>query len=177
MRFGSKKNTAGLYVFYAVFALILFLLMASVLPFLSSAKGFVPADLLLCLVCAMSAFADRKSSCIFAVILGFMADLFIFEPTAFSPVVYLASALLVPMLHRYFSYLGSVVMAVCSVPACILRSCVDSAVTVALFRNVQYSEVFARIALPLFVVNFASAIVICFICRLFVKKLRLLSTL
>lgn len=177
MKFNSKKNTVGLCVFFCIVSLVLFLVMASVLPFLGQAKGFPTADLLLCLVCAMSAFMDRKKACIFAVTLGFLADLFLFEPTAFSPVVYLLSALIVPVFHSYFTYLGSVVMAVCSVPACFIRSVLESVVTLTLFENVTASSVLSQITLPTFVVNFASSIVICFVCRLFVGKMRLSASL
>lgn len=172
IRNGGTSNK-GLYVFFGVFALLLFLIIASVFSFLGNEKGLPDADLLLCLVCAACAFMPEKHACIYALIFGLFADLFLYAPTAFSPVVYIVSVLLTSRLCKGFSRLGSVVMAVCSMPAMAIRGTVDTVVTLMLFKDASVKTVLLEMCLPFMLVSFAWAIVICFICRRVVMRLRL----
>lgn len=167
-----KKNETGTYIFVSVFGLVLFLLSASVVPFLAGQKGVPSPDLLLGLVCASSAFLDRRKACIFAVIFGFMSDLFITSPTAFSPIVYLAAVLIVPRCLMFFSRHGTVITAVCSVPAIAVRCIVRAVATSAVFGGVPFASLLSDNVLYTFMFTFASCIVICFVCRRLIYRIK-----
>jgi cell shape-determining protein MreD len=169
----SEKKNTGLYVFFGILGLLLFLLTASALSFISNRKGLPDADLLLCLVCAACAFMPAKRACVFALVFGLFADLFLFAPTAFSPIVYMIAVLLTSRLYRGFSKLGSVVMAVCSIPAFAVKNSVDTVVTLTLFRDASLKKILIDTSLPFMLINFAWAIVICFVCRKLILHLRL----
>lgn len=168
----GRKNVR-LYVFFGIMGLLLFLLTASVLSFLSDKKGLPDADLLLCLVCAACAFMPEKKACIYALVFGLFADLFLFAPTAFSPIVYMVAVLVTSRLYKGFSRLGSVIMAVCSMPAVAIRGTVDAVVTMTLFKDASLRSILLEKSLPFMLIGFAWAIVICFVCRRIVLWMRL----
>lgn len=167
-----KKNDTGAYVFASVMGLITFLLSASVMPFLAGAKNLPAPDLMLALVCALSVLLPVRHACIFAVIFGFVADIFIYAPTAFSPIVYLAAVLIVPNLLRFFTRHGTVIIAVCSVPAILLRCVVRMFATAAEFAEPSFLQIARDSLVYTFLFTFACVIVICFICRLFIRKIK-----
>ena len=172
MAFKYKKiNHRGIHIFTAVAGLVLFLLSSSVIPFLSQLKNAPSPDLLLCLVCASGAFLPKKQACIYAVIFGFFADLFLYAPMSFSPVVYLVSVFVTCICLSFFSEIGSITAAVCSVPAILIRIITKSIATAVVFEDAGFFKVLGENLLPEFAVNFASVIVICFICRRLIYKL------
>lgn len=173
MLYSKQNNKKSLYIFLAVSSLVLFLVQGSVIPFIAGEKNMPYADLLLCFVCIMPCFADFKTSAVFAVCLGFLADLFVFYPTSLSPLVYLTGVCLVFWLYSYFTNISVVTAAVCSIPAFFVKSaaeCVCSffagagtqQLTAMLYRSFVYASL----------INFAAVLIIAFVTKPFLKKLR-----
>ncbi len=172
MAFVNKKYPAASgrnVVFFAIVSLICFLLSSSVLPFLTYDKGLPTPDILLCLVCVISLYVDRKTACIFALVLGFLSDLFINEPVSFSPVIFVASLLVMTMLGKHFSRLGTLSASVCMLPVFVIRMIADTVCFLVRFEESELLEVLTKQTLPSVLVNFAAAIVLTFIIR-FVSK-------
>ena len=165
-----KKSTAK-YVFISIYALLLLLICASVIPFVTIHSGVPSGDLLLCLVCVLCAYSTLKESVVFALIFGLFADLFLYMPTSFSPVVYVAAAVLSGMCLAKFRNLSSVTVAVCSLPAILIRCSVETVTALTSTDGVSFWSIIGSYTLPMLLVNFACAIVICFIFRRFARIL------
>ena len=174
MFYSKQKNKKALYIFTSVTGFVLFLLQGSVIPFLASAKSMPSPDLLLCFACIMPFFADIKTSSVFAVCAGFMADLFISYPTSLSPLVYLLGVCLVYFVYRYFSKINTVTSAVCAIPAFFVKAAAEFIGTLIAFSSsVKPSDVFSKFFVYGLLVNFASVLVISFIISPVLKKLKI----
>ncbi len=171
----NNYNQSKSIVLFAVFSIICFLLSSSVLPFFADSGNAPVPELLLCLVCVMPIYLDRKVSCIFALILGFLTDLFINEPVSFSPVVFVAAVLIVMVTGRYFSRPGTLSVSVCALPALAIRMIVDTVCYIARFSDSELFSVIIGKTLPHLIVNFASAIVITFIVGFFAKRFNIFA--
>lgn len=93
-RFLKNKKTD---IFFILFFIITFILATKLMPHLaisfSSVAGItVKADLLLCSVISMGLLGGRKKAAYFGLITGFVFDVFIGNPYAFSPLVFLICA-------------------------------------------------------------------------------------
>lgn len=173
MNYKYKKDDKGLHIFLAVTAVICFLLASSVFPFLFDSGAKPVPDILLCFVCTLTAFTDIKKASIYALSLGFCADLFINPPTALSPVIFLICMCIATACRRYFSRTGTLVIAICTIPCSFIKyiiSCVVSVLTVegAGVMRAALSQI------PLGLVSdLACAIALAFIMRFIAKKSRL----
>ena len=165
------KNDRRIYVFLGVMSLVVFLLSSSVMPFIAGEKAFPAGDLMLCFACLVPAFVPVKSAVVFALVLGFLSDLFLNEPQCFSPIIFLVSVLLVSFFYRFFSRIGSLTMAVCALPCLAIRSIVDTFVIMASYKDSKAFDVLSAITLPSLAVNFALSIVTAFVLRKLIKKL------
>lgn len=173
----SKENSKKLYVFLIVSSVVLFLAASSVLPFLFGAKGMNTPDVLLCFVCTLPFFTDRKKGSIFAVALGFLADLFITPPVSLSPVVFLLCVLIVPLSARLFSRTGTLVIAICTLPCIILRAVTGIAMTLIVVDGANFAKAVSDYSLMSVVVNFACAICVAFVMRFVSKRLKIQSSI
>lgn len=173
MNYKYKNEGMGKYIFLAAMALICFLLASSVLPFYSAPDSKLPTpDIMLCFVCALPAFADIKKSSIYALSLGLLADLFINPPTALSPIVFLCCMLLSHFCQRYFSRVGTLAIAISTIP-CILLKCIVSAIVAALTVGGGAVKGIVVSYIPMgFVTAFATAIALSFVMRVICKKLK-----
>lgn len=175
MAYAYNKNSKGIYVFFGILSLIVFLVSASVLPFLSQTKNFAMPDLALCLVCILPCFMSVKTACIYALSLGFLSDLFINSPVCFSPVIYLAAVCIMPYFHSHFSRVGTVTAAVCSIPAFLIRGTVGAAVMIYVYGGENFKSIITAKLLPELGVNLACSLVICAVIFYIVEKSRLKS--
>ena len=166
-----KKSNKAKYIFTGVFALVLFLVSASVIPFFMLEGNLPCADLLICLVCAVCPYFTLKESCVTALICGFLADLFLYPPTSFSPVVYVAAVVVTGYFLRRFRASTSVSMAVCSLCAIFIRCAVETVGALSVTEGVSLWDILSSYTLPMVLINFASAIVICFIAKRFFRLL------
>ena len=173
MKYNYKGEGAGKHIFLGVTALVCFLLASSVFPFLSSPDTAKPLpDIMLCFVCALPAFTDIKKASIYALALGFLADLFVNLPTAFSPVVFLCCMMLAYACQKYFSRVGTLVIAISTIPCSIVRKAVRFAVaSFTVGGAAAKKELFMGFPMWL-VVDFALAIALSFIMRVICKKMR-----
>lgn len=158
------------YISLFVFSLVLFLLSSGVLPFIAQEKNAPVPNLLLCAVCASSAFLTRKEAGIFAVICGFFADLFLYLPTSFSPVVYLLASQITPFLLDKVTRRGFVTNAVCSLGAIVVSRALEVAVALFAFANADFTALFTKLFLPSVAMDFAFSIVICMFFPLVVRQ-------
>ena len=174
MAYRYKNDGKGLHIFLSVFALVCFLLASSVIPFFSGKNPQLPtADILLCFVCALCAFTDVKKASVYALCLGFLADLFIFPPTALSPIVFLVCVLLSRFFQGYFSRVGTLAISISTLFCSLLRLFVSAAVT-AINAGVSASGHLLKYEFPMgIIIDFACAIVLTFIMRIIFKKLHL----
>ena len=168
----SAKEMKGIYILLSVMSFVFFVLSSSVIPFMSPV-GKTSGDALFCFVCCIPAFVPRKSAVIYALILGFLADLFINAPTSFSPVIYLVSVVVAFYFYGFFSRVGSLVIAVCALPCLVIKGVVDTFSLMAQFEDSTASAVIGAKTFPSLVLNFAFAIVIAFILRTITKKFRI----
>lgn len=175
MAYTYNKNNKGIYVFFGVMSLAVFLVSASVLPFLAQTKNFAMPDLALCLVCILPCFMPVKTACIYALSLGFLCDLFINSPVCFSPVIYLAAVCIMPFFHGHFSRVGAVTAAVCSIPAFLIRGIAGTAVMIYAYGGENFTGIITAKLLPELGVNLACSIVVCAIIFFIVEKSRLKS--
>lgn len=165
------KDDKRIYIFLGIMSLIVFLLSSSVLPFISDGKVGPEGNLVLCFVCLIPAFVPMKSAAIFALVLGFLCDLFIYSPESFSPIVFLVGVFVVSYLYRFFSRTGTLVMAVCSLPCLALKMVLDTFAVMASHNDSGAFDVISKLTLPSLAINFAFAIAAAFILRLLTKKL------
>ena len=166
-----EKRNAAKYIFISVFALILFLISASVIPFIAQ-NGRIPSgDLLLCLIGAFCAYATLKEGMVFALIFGLLADLFLYPPTSFSPIVYVAAVIVTGLLLKRFARVSSIIVAVCTLPAILIRCSVETVNALTNSDGLSLWDILGAYTLPMVVINFACAIVICFIFRRFMRVL------
>jgi len=173
MAYGMKKDNRRLYIFLGVSALTAFLLASSVLPFFRKGLTGYSPDVMLCFVCALPAFTDIKKGGIYALCLGFMADLFVTPPTNLSPLVFLGCMCLSYICQRYFSRVGSLVIAICTLPSVLAKCLVSSVVTAITVDGVNIWQALSKLQLMNIVFDFACAIVVSFLMRLVCKKLRI----
>ncbi|MBR2021102.1 MAG: hypothetical protein IJ939_01570 [Clostridia bacterium] len=173
MNYRYKKEGAGKYVFLGITALVCFLVASSVLPFgAMSESGLALPDIMLCFVCALPAFTDLKKGSIYALSLGFLADLFINPPTDLSPIVFLGCMLLSNLCQKYFSRVGTLAIAISTIP-CILLKCIVSVIVTALtVGGGAVKGVFASYIPMGVVTSFAMAIALSFVMRVICKKLK-----
>ena len=167
------KDGRAMYVFLCIMSLVFFLLSSSVVPFLRSDPAAPSGDILFCFVCCIPAFVPRKSAVVFALVLGFLSDLFINMPRSFSPVVFVLSVLIASYLYGFFSRIGSLVMAVCALACFVLRAAVDTFAVMAQYEGSTAFGVLAKVTFPALIINFAFAIVISFLLRVIVRKFRI----
>lgn len=174
MAYSYKNDKKGMYIFLGVTALICFLLASSVIPFFAADNPRLPtADILLCFVCTLCAFTDVKKAALFAVSTGFLADLFILSPTALSPVVFLACVLVSRFVQGYFSRVGTLAVAISTLPCSLIRILVSVSVT-AINAGIPASKMLWTSRFPMgIIVDFAQAIVLTFLMRVICKKLHL----
>ncbi len=86
----NKKNE----IFFIMFFIVTFILATKLMPHLaisfSSVAGLtVKADILLCSVISLGLLGGRKKAAYFGLVTGFIFDVFIGNPYAFSPLVFL----------------------------------------------------------------------------------------
>lgn len=160
----KKQKFGGTAVFLAVCGTVCFLLYSSVLPFFVK-DGSVLPDLMLCLCCGAASIYDEKTCCVFAIILGFAADLLVNQPFCFSPVIYLTAVLCVLRFGNLFKRRGTLNTAVCGVPALLLRETVLTLHTLGISESVKAADVITDSMLPSLAVNFAFAMVVTFCVR------------
>lgn len=173
MSYNYKKEGAGKYVFLGITALVCFLVASSVLPFgVLSKSGLALPDIMLCYVCALPAFTDVKKSSIYALSLGFLADLFVNPPTELSPIVFLGCMLVSYFCQRYFSRVGTLAIAISTLP-CILLKCIFSVIVAALTVGAGAVKGVFATYIPMGVVTtFAMAIALSFVMRVVCKKMK-----
>lgn len=171
----TKENNKKLYVFLIVSALAAFLAASSVLPFISGAKGMRAPDVLLCFVCTLPFFTDRKTAGIFAVSIGFLADLFITAPISLSPVIFLACVCVVPLTARLFSRTGTLMIAICTLPCIMMRTVFGIAMSLIFVDGASFAKAVGDYSLLSIVFDFACAICVAFIMRFVSKRLKIQS--
>lgn len=173
MAYSTKKEDRGLYIFLGVSALIAFLFASSVLPFFGrGTAGFVP-DVMLCFVCALPAFTDIKKGGIYALCLGFLADLFVTPPTSLSPFVFLACMCISHMCLNHFSRVGSLAVAICTLPSVLFKSLVSVISTAITVDGVNLRQALLKLSLTDFLGDFACAIVVAYLLRFACRRLRI----
>ncbi len=161
----TKKNTA----FFIIVSVVCFLLASSVIPFFTVFGTMPCPDLLLCLCCVLPRFCAFKKSCVYAVALGFLSDLFINTPHLLSPVIYLAAAVLIPYFYGHIKKTGTVSAAVCSLPILLLRAILGTVVVLVIRQEATLGTVLKNIAFPELIVNFAFVLILGFILRVLTK--------
>lgn len=169
----SKENDKRLHIFLVCAAVICFLLASSVLPFAAEGGRGEPCDIILCFVCTLPFFAGKRKAGIFALALGFAADLFINAPTAFSPVILLVCVFVVPAVARFFSGNGTLVMAICTLPCIIMKDVLGMAVSLFTAEGASISGVISHYRPFTVLADFACAICVAFIMRFFSKRLHI----
>ncbi len=173
MAYGMKTDDRKRYIFLGISALAVFLLASSVLPFFKKGLTGYSPDVMLCFVCALPAFTDIKKGGIYALCLGFMADLFVTPPTNLSPIVFLCCMCLSFICQRYFSRVGSLAIAICTIPSVLLKCLVSVIVTAITVDGVNFWQAISKLQLMNIVFDFACAIVVSCLMRLVCKKLRI----
>lgn len=173
MAYSMKKDDRKMYIFLGVSALVAFLLASSVLPFFKKElTGFVP-DVMLCFVCALPAFTDIKKGGIYALCLGFLADLFVTPPSNLSPLVFLGCMCISSLCQKHFSRVGSLAIAICTLPPLFVKSVVSCIMTAITVDGVNFWEALSKLSITHFLGDFACAIVVSFLMRLVCRKLRI----
>jgi hypothetical protein len=169
----SNDNEKKLNIFLIISAVVCFLAASSVLPFTAVKGSGAPCDILLCFVCAVPFFAGAKKAGIFALALGFAADLFIGMPTEFSPVIFLACIFIVPAVARLFSRAGTLVIAICTLPCIVMKDIFGMIVSLFTAEGADLSGVLSDYRPFTILVDFACAICLAFILRFISKRLHL----
>ena len=169
----SYDNEKRLNIFLIISAVICFLVASSVLPFATGKGNGVPCDILLCFVCALPFFAGMKKAGIFALALGFANDLFIEAPTQFSPVVFLACILIAPAIARFFSRVGTLVIAICTLPCILMKDVFGMVVSLLVTEGANVSGILRDYRPFTILMDFACAICLTFILRVISKRLHL----
>ena len=174
MSYSYKKDEKSKHIFLIITALVCFILASSVLPFMKSAKSAYPVpDIMLCFVCALVSFTDIKKAGIYALSLGFLADLFVNPPSNLSPLVYLGCAVVAMLCQRHFSRVGTLAIAISVIPCSLIKQLVIIAVS-ALTLDGRGAAVAALPLIPQgLIIDFACAIVTAFVMRVVCRKLRL----
>lgn len=170
-----KENNRKLYTFLIIAAVVVFLAASSVLPFFSNVNGMRAPNILLCFVCTLPFFTDIKKTGIFAVVLGFLADLFITAPASLSPVVFLACVLIVPLTARLFSRTGTLMIAICTLPCILFRVVSEIAVSLIAVDGAGFAKAVGDYSFESVAVDFACAICVAFIMRVVSKRLKIQS--
>lgn len=165
MKLRNEDSSTKSTVFFAVTGLVCFFAACSVFPFLPGFSRTNAPDLLLCLCCVIPKYYDTKKSCVLALILGFLADLFINTPVLFSPVIYLASAVFTPYFYRYFNRIGTIVSAVCALPMLALHGLIGTAVVMYVRKTAVLGTVLTKVILPELIINFAFVLLVGFILK------------
>lgn len=171
----TRENNKKLYAFLIISAVVAFLAASSVLPFVFGKKGFNTPDILLCFVCTLPFFTDRKKAGIFAVAIGFLTDLFIMSPTSLSPVLFLACTLIVPLIARLFSRTGTLMMAICTLPCIVLRAALKIIMSLVTVEGASLTKAIGDYSFLTLVTTFACAICVSFVMRVVSKKIKIQS--
>ena len=169
----SNDNEKRLNVFLIISAVICFLVAASVLPFATGKGMGAPCDILLCFVCTLPFFAGMKKAGIFALALGFANDLFIGAPTQFSPVIFLVCVFIVPAIARFFSRVGTLVIAICTLPCILMKDVFGMAVSLLVTEGANVAGILRDYRPFTILMDFACAICLAFILRVIYKRLHL----
>ncbi|MBP3580520.1 MAG: hypothetical protein J6K12_04655 [Clostridia bacterium] len=156
-----KKST----VFFAITGIIYFLIASSVLPFFGTFSNTPCPDLLFCLVCVIPAYYDKKLCCIYAVLLGFLSDLFINTPFLFSPIVYLAAVVGVMYFYRFFKNFGTITASVCAMPVLAARQVLGTVIVMNVRQGANLGNVLIKVIVPEFFISFAFILVTGFLIR------------
>ena len=169
-----KNNDKRIYLFLGVAALVCFLAASGVLPFLTATgKGTPVPDVLLCFVCALPLFTDYKIGAIYALSLGFLSDLFINPPFLFSPVVLLLCMYLAGYVQGYFSRVGTLAVAVSTLPCVAVKLAVSLAVSLFTVEGIGFKTALSGLSYMSFITDFAAAIILSFIMRVVGRRLRI----
>ena len=169
----SNDNEKKLNIFLIISAVICFLAASSVLPFAVGKGMGTPCDILLCFVCALPFFAGVKKAGIFALALGFAADLFIGTPTDFSPLVFLVCIFIVPAVARLFSRTGTLVIAICTLPCILMKDAFGMIVSLFATEGANLAGVLGDYRPFTILMDFACAICLAFVLRFVSKRLHL----
>lgn len=173
MSYKYKKDSTSKHVFLVCTAFVCFLIASSVLPFVSDAKGLPTPDILLCFVCILPAFTDIKKAGVYALALGFLSDLFVTLPLNLSPVVYLACVYIAAKCHTYFARVGSLALAISTLPCIVLKLAAGAAVSLLTVDGANMSGFSVSSAVFTMAGGFAMAIALSFVMRLIYKKLKI----
>ena len=117
-------------------------------------------DILLCLCCILTKYLPRKDCAVYAVSLGFLTDLLVGTPLAFSPVIYLIPCIFAPYFYSFFNRVGTVTAAVCSLPFLILKAIAGMVVLTVIQNESGLGFILAKYIFPELILNFAFALVV-----------------
>ena len=168
----SNNNEKKLNIFLIISAVVCFLAASSVLPF-AMGTGREPCDIILCFVCALPFFTDTKKAGIFALALGFAADLFINSPVSFSPVVLLVCIFIVPAVAKLFSRCGTLVMAICTIPCIVMKDVFGMIVSLFTAEGASLPGILSDYRPFSILIDFACAICLGFLLRFIAKRLHI----
>lgn len=111
----------------------------------------------------------RNISCIFALTLGFLSDLFINPALHFSPLLYLASVLITPLFYFGFNRVGTVTASVCALCSLALAGFVR-VFAVFISAGGSLKELIFHITLPELLVNFAFTLLTGYLLKLLCSR-------
>ena len=83
----------------------------------------------------------------------------------FSPVIYLISVLITPYFYRYFNRTGTVMAAVCALPALLLHKAVETVIIMITRQTAVLGTIIWKNTLPHLIIDFAFVILLGYIMR------------
>ena len=175
LKFLKNKKTE---VFFIVFFIIVFIIATKLMPHLaisfSKVSGLtVRGDVLLCSVISLGLLGGRKKAAYFGIISGFLFDIFIGNPYAFSPLVFLLCGYFAGPFCKPFSHRTPLSAMLVAAMLVWIKSLFSFFYLVAVTKNVGIASLIFAGILPEYIVNVLISAVIFSIMRILMALFRI----
>lgn len=165
-------------MFYILFFIIAFILASKLMPRLainfSSISGLtVRADLLLCSVISVGLLGGRKKAAYFGLITGFVYDIFIGNPYAFSPLVFLICGYFAGPFCKPFSHRTPLSALLVAAMLVWIKSLLSFFYLIAVTKDVNLLNLLLLGILPEYIANVLCAAVVFAVMRILMAIFRI----
>lgn len=175
LSFLKEKKTD---IFFILLFVILFILSTQLMPFFavtfSKASGItVKADILLAAVISLGLLRGKKYASYYAVVSGFLFDLYIGNPYSFSPLVFFLCAYFASLAARPFSHRSPLSVVFISAMLVWIKSLLSFFYLVATSGDSGTFSIFVLGVIPEYIANIIASVIIFVIIRVLMAFLRI----
>ena len=175
LKFLKNKKTD---IFFILFFIVTFILATKLMPHLaisfSSVAGItVKADILLCSVISLGLLGGRKRAAYYGLVIGFIFDVAIGNPYAFSPLIFLICAYFAGPMCKPFSHRTPLSAMLVAAMLVWTKSLLTFFFLIAVTKDVGLFSILFVGVLPEYVVNVLSSAIIFAIMRILMAVFRI----